>query len=310
MQLQFQNNRVGKVAEATCRNFLLFILASVFVFAMVGCPTSTTTPVYSAVRGYSVKYPNVKLILVTCQNGDIEIIQDPSAVIFEAKIEFKCSAQTQAEADKYADSTLPYFEGTITDGDELKTRYELNGKFPPAIPSINIDTQKITIRAATLEGINVQTSNGKLSLVGFTCPATLQTSSGGIHVKGHSGSITMKSSNGALEATDINGPVIAETFTGLINVSLNATAQANVDLLTFNGMISLELPQTWQGSVQAVTDSGSIVIDGGSRASDIIVNDGRGSMTLGDATKSKATLKTSNGGVTVKVNPTLIILPH
>ena len=120
----------------------------------------------------------------------------------------------------------------------------------------------------------------------------------------------MKSSNGALEATDINGPVIAETFTGLINVSLNATAQANVDLLTFNGMISLELPQTWQGSVQAVTDSGSIVIDGGSRASDIIVNDGRGSMTLGDATKSKATLKTSNGGVTVKVNPTLIILPH
>ena len=44
MQLQFQNNRVGKVAEATCRNFLLFILASVFVFAMVGCPISTTTP--------------------------------------------------------------------------------------------------------------------------------------------------------------------------------------------------------------------------------------------------------------------------
>lgn len=163
----------------------------------------------------------------------------------------------------------------------------MNGKFPPAIPSINIDTQKITIRAATLEGINVQTSNGKLSLVGFTCPATLQTSSGGIHVKGHSGSIIMKSSNGALEATDINGPVIAETFTGLINVSLNATAQANVDLLTFNGMISLELPQTWQGSVQAVTDSGSIVIDGGSKASDIVVNDGRGSMTLGDATKSK-----------------------
>ena len=44
MQLQFQNNRVGKVAEATCRNFLLFILASVFVFAMVGCAISTTTP--------------------------------------------------------------------------------------------------------------------------------------------------------------------------------------------------------------------------------------------------------------------------
>ena len=164
MQLQFQNNRVGKVVKATCRNFLLFILASVFVFAMVGCPTSTTAPVYSAVRGFSVKNPNVKLILVTCQNGDIEIIQDPSAVIFEVKTEFKCSAQTQVEADKYADSTLPYFEGTSTYGDELKTRYELNGKFPPAIPSINIDTQKITIRAATLEGINVQTSNGKVGL--------------------------------------------------------------------------------------------------------------------------------------------------
>ena len=54
-----------------------------------------------------------------------------------------------------------------------------------------------------------------------------------------------------------------------------------------------------------------IVIDGGSKASDIVVNDGRGSMTLGDATKSKATLKTSNGNVSVQVNPTaVVILPH
>lgn len=222
MQLQFQNNRVGKVAEATCRNFLLFISASVFVFAMVGCPISTTTQVCHAARINSLTHPNVKLILVTCQNGDIEIIQDPSAVMMEMKAEFKCFAQTQAEADKRADS-VHHFESTFEDSDGLQT---LNVIFPPAIPNINSDSAQITIRAATLDGINVQTSNGKLSLVGFTCPATLQTSSGGIHVKGHSGSITMKSSNGAIEATDVDGPVIAETSNGLITVSLNATASS------------------------------------------------------------------------------------
>ena len=61
MQLQFQNNRVGKVAEATCRNFLLFILVSVFVFAMVGCPISTpkTEPAWADVLEQS---PNPKVV--------------------------------------------------------------------------------------------------------------------------------------------------------------------------------------------------------------------------------------------------------
>lgn len=277
-------------------------LVSFCVFVIGGCNTNEAR---SETVTLGATIPNVNLLVVTCESGDIEIIQDPSAVIMQVKADIRCVAETsEAAAERARQSNLS------TSYRQEDGQVTLKVVFPPRISNISNDFSHIVIRAAKLDGISAQTSNGKLSLEAFRGTANLQNSNGAISVKGHSGSIKMKSSNGAVEAIKVDGPVTAETSNGSITVLLNAAAQGSIDLSTSNAGVSLVLPEMWQGSVKASTSNGQISFDGGSKASDIKVNDDRGSMTFGDPTKSTATLKTSNGNVTVQMVLGKVILSH
>jgi len=275
------------------RNLLLCALP---VLWLAGCAFTNAT----AKREISQTVADAKSVVVTGENGNVELIQDASATTMQVSAVIRCSSDTQAKADaRVAAATLTAVKD---EGGKVRVSVE----FPPRDPAVTVlfigdvagsqDSASIVIRAASLEGIEVSTTNGSIDVGAFRGAAKLSTSNGSIEVKDHAGPIDARSSNGAIRASGVHAPVLAETSNGRIEVSLAPDAQGDVSLDTSNGSVLLELGSAWQGTVTADTSNGKIDLSGG----DVVKKAGTKTMTVGDAAKAKAAIDTSNGRVTVR----------
>ncbi|MFM7806407.1 MAG: DUF4097 family beta strand repeat-containing protein, partial [Planctomycetota bacterium] len=156
----------------------------------------------------------------------------------------------------------------------------------------------VVIRAASLDGIEVKTGNGSITSGAFTGLAKFTTSNGSIQVDGHAGSVDLRTSNGSITALNVGTPLVADTSNGRVEVSLAPNATGDVKIDTSNGRVELQLPTAWQGTVRADTSNGSIETNAPSAT--VVRKDGEATMTIGDGTKAKATIDTSNGRVTIR----------
>ena len=163
------------------------------------------------------------------------------------------------------------------------------------------DTVHLTVRAADLDGVSVVSSNGAIRCGGFKGQGSFRTSNGAITIEDHAGPTRFETSNGAVRARGVGTPVEAISSNGALDLALASGADGNVSLRISNGPASLVLPAGWQGRVRASTSNGKIELDGGAAASDVRVDDGEGSMTVGKSPKSTATVESSNGRITVRV---------
>ena len=240
-----------------------------------------------------------KSVVVSTENGSVELIRDPAATTMQIAAAIRCSGETEAQAAERVKATK-----LVATRDE-SGRVRVGVEFPPRAPAIAVviggysgsnDSASIVVRAASLDGIEVTTSNGSIDVGAFSGPARLETTNGAIALNGHLGPVDARSSNGSIRAAGAGAPFAAETSNGRIEVLLAADAQGDIDLDTSNGAVTLELGGAWEGTVTADTSNGRIELSGGEVAS----GSGRKSMTVGDATKAKASIDTSNGRITVR----------
>jgi hypothetical protein len=287
------NSRAAIHPIRSLRNLLLCALP---ILGLAGCSFNNA----SAKREVSQTVADAKSVVVTGENGRVELIHDPAATTMQVSAVIRCSSDTQAKADaRVAAATLT----TVKDeGGKVRVSVE----FPPRDPAVTVlfigdvagsqDSASIVIRAASLEGIEVSTTNGSIDVGAFRGAAKLSTSNGSIEVKDHAGPIDARSSNGAIRASGVHAPVVADTSNGRIEISLAPDAQGDVTIDTSNGSVLLDLGSAWQGTVTADTSNGKIDLSGG----DVVTKSGTKTMTIGDAAKAKAVIDTSNGRVTVR----------
>ena len=288
----------------------------------------------------SATVTNARSIAVEVENGAVDVVKDPSAMAVTVSAEIRCYASTKARADARVKAIQLVAErdgsgcaritvrfpppevaqhagesgsdvtvsgdGTVTVGGNGNTVIVRNGKTTVIRGGGSgvrgsSDTVHLTVRAADLDGVSVVSSNGAIRCGGFKGQGSFRTSNGAITIEDHAGPTRFETSNGAVRARGVGTPVEAISSNGALDLALASGADGNVSLRTSNGPASLVLPAGWQGRVRASTSNGKIELDGGAAASDVRVDDGEGSMTVGKSPKSTATVESSNGRITVRV---------
>jgi DUF4097 and DUF4098 domain-containing protein YvlB len=247
---------------------------------------------------------DAKSLLVSNSNGGVEIVKDPSATTMQVSAKIRCVAESREAAETRVKATKLVAERDA-DG-----RVRVQVIFPPRPPEVvrvqvgwtgSQDSASLVIRAAQLDGIEVSTSNGSIVSGAFAGAAKLHTSNGSIQIDGHAGSVDLGTSNGSITAERVGTPVEADTSNGRIEVSLADGATGDVKLDTSNGRVELALPAVWQGTVHAETSNGSIETNVTAGTSTKMKHgDGEATIHIGDGTRAKATIDTSNGRVNIR----------
>jgi DUF4097 and DUF4098 domain-containing protein YvlB len=255
------------------------LLAGVACLSLAACRLNAA----SVEGSLSATASDAKSLIVKNENGSVEIVKDPAAATMQVSAKVRCVAASKESAEaRLKDTTL------VAERDS-SGRVRVQVVFPSRVPDVvnvtvgwnaSSDAASLVIRAANLDGIEVETSNGSITCGAFAGPVHLDTS------------------NGAIEATGVGTPVIAETSNGRIEVSLSDTATGDVKIDTSNGRAELRLSKAWQGTVRADTSNGSI--ETLAPTATVINERDEATVTFGDGTKAKATIDTSNGRVTIR----------
>ena len=234
-----------------------------------------------------------KSAVISVENSNIEVIKDPNASGVEVTAEVRCYGDDQAEADARLKAT------TLVAQSDADGKVQITVSIPKRKTTgwinINSDVTHVTVRAADLSGIVATTSNGTVTIGAFSGEAKLESSNGSIVVNGHTGSVNAMTSNGSIDVRGASS-VIAESSNGSISVVLGEGATGDLDLETSNGSVTLDLSPAWQGTLSADTSLGSVNLSGGT----VTGSDDSKTMIVGDATKAKATIDTSNGRIIVR----------
>ena len=269
------------------------LLAALPILGLAGCGANQV----SSSGDISSTVAEAKSVDVTSENGSVEVVRDPAATTMQISAAIRCSADTTEKAAARVKATK------LTAERDPDGTVRVAVEFPPREPAVILgghsyssDSASIVIRASNLDGIQVTTSNGSISVGAFAGPAKLETSNGSIELTDHAGPIDARSSNGAIIASGVRAPVIADTSNGRIEIALAPQAEGNLRLETSNGPVIVELGERWQGTVTADTSNGKIDLSGG----EVVRKRGVGTMTIGDASKATARIDTSNGPVTVR----------
>jgi DUF4097 and DUF4098 domain-containing protein YvlB len=247
----------------------------------------------------SASASGAKSLFVQNGNGSVEIIKDPTVTDLQVSAKVRCAADSKEAAEARLKATRLVAERD-PDG-----RVVVQVIFPPrgsAAGTVMLggsgEGASLVIRAANLDGMQVDTGNGSITCGGFAGLAKLGTSNGSIRIDGHEGPVHLDTSNGSIEATRVGTPLIAETSNGRVEVSLAESATGDVTIDTSNGRVELQLPAAWQGTVQADTSNGSI--ETFTPAVKVVKDGGEATLIMGDGTKARATIDTSNGRVTIR----------
>jgi len=242
--------------------------------------------------------PGARALKVQIRNGAIEVIADPSAVDMSIEATFKCAGANDQEAQLRAETAE-----LVTEQDDAGKVF-VSALFPPTKSGATYsqDGVSLVIRVASLDGIELTTSNGRLEIGGLSGDALLRTSNGKITIAGHEGPVDAQSSNGSISAHGVQAPLRLNSSNGAITAVLRPGSEGSVTLETSNGRVELDLPTSWQGLLSANTSNGTLKVDGGARAQDVKIGKRSGSLRLGDGAKASATVKTSNGAVQIRVS--------
>ena len=264
---------------------MLFAVA--FIFA-VGCAASFRYT-KEFCKTYSVK-PGIT-ISVYNRNGDIDISKwDKDEIEVRALI---TSNRGKGELDKVEIEVS-------TDGDmEIRTKYLKKRA------RVSVDYE-IKVPANVIVG-RLESSNGRLDLVGTKGPSVLKTSNGRIDVEDAEGDIDAETSNGRIEIENVSGYVNARTSNGRIKI----TGTAGISRIrTSNGRIKVEIPDIKGDEVEIKTSNGSVdVYISPDLNADIELDTSNGKISLHDIKLEVSELKKTyvkgklgEGGVRISVD--------
>jgi hypothetical protein len=246
------------------------LLAPLAALPMGGCiiineaGSGSSWPQERATVTRTASATDAKSVAVENRNGRVTLTRDASAKELAVTAEIRCAGRTDEEAKQRADATVL---DVSRDGAGLVRVRVKFAPVPEGVTSWGNDAAQLDVRAPDLAGIEVV------------------------------------SSNGAIEATGIGTPAQLETSNGSVDVQLADGQAGNVEVRTSNGSVKLALPASWQGRAEATTSNGRVSMDGGGRAQKVTAERNQGSMDVGEAGKASATVRSSNGSVTVRAAP-------
>lgn len=281
------------------------LLATLSCLAAGGCitfgsPGASSTATLRASVALDPSRADGAPLAVRSNNGRIGVRHDPALQTIEVEAEVRCAGETEEEAEERAAKARIL----ATTGDDGTVRVGI--EYPPMRsgrarhPS---DGAAISVRAARSGALDLETSNGAISVEGMAGPLRAETGNGSITVERHDGSVRLSTSNGAIRATQVGLPAVLDTSNGRIEAEFSTGASGAVNARTSNGAVQLVLPADWSGTVAARTSNGRITMEGGARATSTEVDRGAGTMVIGPAAEAtaRAEVVTSNGAVRVRV---------
>jgi DUF4097 and DUF4098 domain-containing protein YvlB len=147
--------------------------------------------------------------------------------------------------------------------------------------------------------IDVDTSNGEVTVSDVAGTVEVKTSNGKIDIDHIVGSIRLDTSNGAINMRDIDGSIDAETSNGAIVFRGHLLGDTH-SMRTSNGAIEVAIPQDLALRIDASTSNGSI------STNLPLIGDTEGkswSATLNPPSASTLDLRTSNGSIRIEGLP-------
>lgn len=262
-----------------------------------GCASFNFSSIVSSVQR-SQSVADAKSLTVESRNGSITLVKDTAATEMQVTAKIRCSGATKEEADKRAE------ESKLVVDKQVDGAVRVTISYPPRANGAangSNDGAAIEIRVASLNGINLMTSNGSIKADGFDGDLKARSSNGAIKISGHNGSVQVDTSNGSIDAMQVAGPVDLETSNGAIDAELAEGSSQNINARSSNGSVKLTLPGSWNGAMNAKTSNGRVTVkapDG--RATNVSTTRSEGSATIGNG-NAEATVRTSNGSVLVNV---------
>jgi DUF4097 and DUF4098 domain-containing protein YvlB len=147
--------------------------------------------------------------------------------------------------------------------------------------------------------IDVDTSNGEVTVADVAGTVEVETSNGKIDIDHVAGSIRLDTSNGAINMRDVDGSIDAETSNGAIVFRGHLLGDTH-RMRTSNGAIEVAIPQDLALRIDASTSNGSI------STNFPLIGDTEGkswSATLNPPSTSTLDLQTSNGSIRIEGLP-------
>jgi hypothetical protein len=199
---------------------------------------------------YSYPAGGITAVDIATRNGEITVSPSSDTVI-TAKVTRVAWGRDKADAEKALESVV--FTDTV-DGTRLRMKVEMpTGQRPcganvdAAVPDsveLNVQTTNGAVSIEDVTGdIAASTTNGAVSLTGTTGTASVSTSNGAVTVKVHSGSLACHTSNGAVDcdlaALGATDDAVLSTTNGAVTLLLPADVSCVIDATTSNGLITI-----------------------------------------------------------------------
>ncbi len=244
---------------------------------------------------------------VKTRNGRVEVVAEPDRTDVAIEASIRTAAKTQEEAEQRlaltelavyrdADRTL-IIKPVLPEPPRSNEGASVVVRVPDA-DGVNIDTSNGRVIAHGLSGtLVIDTSNGPVEVVSHEGSARIDTSNAAIHVTDHLGSLAVDTSNGSIHLDNVNGSVTADTSNGRIEVALAPDQAGPLNLDTSNGSIKVKVGRGFMGTVTMDTSNGSISIDDYTgRISSQSISRNKGRIVVGDGGE-RSRLDTSNGTI-------------
>lgn len=236
---------------------------------------------------------NISQIEVRTDNGEISVsaIQD---TVISANITKRCRGKDKADAEKYINNVV--VEETII-GNRLSLTTEM-----PDVSTRNYGCD-FSVTAKESIYLDLNTSNGKVTISGMKSGANVSTSNGALNLSNTNGKTVLKTSNGKIIIQAHSRSMKAQTSNGQIECDIaGMPINDSCELRTSNGKVILSLPSNIAAGFEASTSNGQVTLTGFgsvnySRNERIHKSGSIGNIGTG---KSIIIISTSNGDVTIR----------
>jgi DUF4097 and DUF4098 domain-containing protein YvlB len=240
-------------------------------FALEGTPTVVTETLNGAVTVRGVEGQN-----------DVQVTATLSA-----------RGDTLEEANKKLEKMIVFMS---QDGDRVTLRFRSSEQPTDARKHTSVE---FDILMPIHGDIDVDTSNGEVTVANIAGTVKVETSNGKIDIDHVVGSIRLDTNNGAINMSDIDGSIDAETSNGAVVFRGHLLGDTH-RMRTSNGAIEVAIPQDLALRIDASTSNGSI------STNLPLIGDTEGkswSATLNPPSASTLDLQTSNGSIRIEGMP-------
>lgn len=292
---------------------ILAIVGAVALFGLYGCDIEEIIEAaggnVEANREITQTYEIASLLDLTVESSNGYVVvesAETASVTVTAKL--RSRADTLEKAEERVEALVV---DMIQTGDNLLLRYRSSDQpvdvrkysgvsFEVTVPAqadVEVDTSNGAITVRGIEGeFNLDTSNGAIDLDELVGVVYADTSNGRIDVDGFRGTLDLETSNGAIDVVNVEASIDARTSNGRIDFA-GVLMGDNNDLRTSNGAIEVKVAADASITFDASTSIGSI------STSFTLVGDTEGrswNAALNPPTTQTLELRTSNGSIRIE----------